>query len=229
MKKIRKYIYLIILIILAFLANCFNNMVLAKTGKNEESTEEKIRKYENIVFLGDSITDYYPIDEIYGDLPIINSGISGYKTTDILPRLEEMVYRYNPTSIYLLIGTNDLIQNKEEDKEQAIENIKEILKKITEKKKKAKIYVESIYPINTNLDKTKDMVGKRENETIMEVNEEIKKYCKENKYEYIDMYSELTDSDGNFSKEYTNDGLHPNDLGYAKITRILLPYIYGIK
>ena len=40
------------------------------------------------------------------------------------------------------------------------------------------------------------------------------------------MYDELTDDDGNFDKKYTYDGLHPNTLGYAKITRILTPYIY---
>ena len=43
------------------------------------------------------------------------------------------------------------------------------------------------------------------------------------------MYDELTDEDGNLNKKYTNDGLHPNSLGYAKITRVLLPYIYGVE
>ena len=46
---------------------------------------------------------------------------------------------------------------------------------------------------------------------------------------YIDLYNELTDDDGNFSKDYTDDGLHPNDLGYAKISQILLKEIYDIK
>ena len=39
------------------------------------------------------------------------------------------------------------------------------------------------------------------------------------------MHYELTDDDGNFSEDYTNDGIHPNALGYAKITRVLMPYI----
>jgi lysophospholipase L1-like esterase len=39
------------------------------------------------------------------------------------------------------------------------------------------------------------------------------------------MYSVLEDEKGNFKKEYTKDGLHPNDLGYVKITKKLLEYM----
>ena len=42
---------------------------------------------------------------------------------------------------------------------------------------------------------------------------------------YIDMYDLLTDDDGNFSKDYTDDGLHPNDDGYEVITKELKKYI----
>ena len=204
-----------------------NNKTNAK--EKEKTRKDEINKYENIVFLGDSITEFYPIDEIYGDLPIIKSGIAGYRTDDLLPKLEEMVYRYNPTSVYLLIGTNDLLWDKAEDTKKAISNIKKIVENIKSNRKNTKIYIESIYPVNVDLDTTRHMVGYRENETIIEVNKEIEKYCRENNYIYINMYDELTDEDGNLNKRYTDDGLHPNSLGYAKITRVLLPYIYGVE
>ena len=63
-------------------------------------------------------------------------------------------------------------------------------------------------------------------ETIINMNNEIKNMCKESKSIYINMHDELTDVDGNFSEDYTNDGIHPNTLGYAKITRVLTPYIF---
>ena len=57
----------------------------------------------------------------------------------------------------------------------------------------------------------------------------LKEYCKEKSYlTYIDVYKYLIDGDGNFSKIYTEDGLHPNGLGYARISQVLLPYIYNI-
>ena len=70
------------------------------------------------------------------------------------------------------------------------------------------------------------MVADRNNETIQKINKEVKIYCDKNNVTYINMYDKLTDEDGNFNKKYTYDGLHPNTLGYAKITRVLTPYIF---
>ena len=105
MGKILKITTTIVIVFILTILLIGNNKTNAK--EKEKTRKDEINKYENIVFLGDSITEFYPIDEIYGDLPIIKSGIAGYKTDDLLPKLEEMVYRYNPTSVYLLIGTND--------------------------------------------------------------------------------------------------------------------------
>ena len=187
---------------------------------------EDIKKQENIVFLGDSITEFYPIDSIYRDLPIVKSGISGYTTDDLLERMNSMVYQYNPTSVYLLIGTNDIMTDGEATKDETVEKIEKIISDIKMNRSMAKIYLESIYPINRNLDT--GMVKNRKNEIIREMNEALEKYCVQNQVTYIDMYKELIDSDGNFSKDYTDDGLHPNDLGYARISQIRLNYIYGI-
>lgn len=184
-----------------------------------------ISKNENFVFLGDSITDWYPIEELYEDMPIVNSGKAGYKTQDILEEMDELVYQYNPTKVVILIGTNDLNNDVPEDK--MLENIEKIIKDIKKNRKKAKLYVQSIYPINnSDNDKiNKDTVGVRTNETIQRVNKQIKKICKQQNVTYIDMYSELVDNEGNLMLKYTKDGLHISELGYLKITRILLSYL----
>lgn len=201
--------------------------VNAKSSQTIEKNKpaEELKKKENIVFLGDSITEIYPINKIYGDLPIIKSGVSGYKTEDILKRMDSMVYRYNPTKVILLIGTNDISKDiSEENLNKTQKNIEKIINGIKKNRKNAKIYIESIYPVNRNM--KIEMVSERTNEAIKQLNKKIKKYCKEENITYINMYDELLDSDGNFDSELTYDGLHPSSLGYAKITRILLPYIY---
>ncbi len=229
MKK--KSLVLIIFIIAIFSFTNFsvekNNIVNAKSSQTIEKNKpaEELKKKENIVFLGDSITEIYPINKIYGDLPIIKSGVSGYKTEDILKRMDSMVYRYNPTKVILLIGTNDISKDiSEENLNKTQKNIEKIINGIKKNRKNAKIYIESIYPVNRNM--KIEMVSERTNEAIKQLNKKIKKYCKEENITYINMYDELLDSDGNFDSELTYDGLHPSSLGYAKITRILLPYIY---
>lgn len=202
-------------------------IVYKKCVKEKLKTTKQIKKQENILFLGDSITEYYPIDSIYKDLPIVKSGVAGYRTKDILDRMQTMVYQYNPTKIFLLIGTNDIVDAGEEEKEKTINNIKEIIEKIKENRKKATIYLESIYPVNKGINKK--VVENRDNNTIQEINKELKDYCKKNNIKYIDMYKELKDEDDNFSKDYTDDGLHPNSLGYARISQVRIKEIYDIK
>ena len=192
-----------------------------KVEKENVLTYDDIKKKDNIVFLGDSIMDWYPIEEIYGDLPIVKSGIAGYETDDILSRMDEMVYRYNPTKVFLLIGTNDLKRDEDKTKETA-NKIIEILNNIKTKRPMTKLYYQSIYPVNRNLSAAEE----RYNDEIKDVNRIVKEYCDKNNVTYIDMYDELADNEGNFKDTLTKDGLHPNDLGYARISQVLLRYIY---
>ena len=202
-----------------------------KADKIEETSTEQcswdidIAKNENFVFLGDSITDWYPINELYENMPIVNSGKAGYKTEDILDELDELVYQYNPTKVVILIGTNDL--NSDTSEEELTNNIEKIITEIKKNRKQTEIYVQSIYPINdTDADKINEKtVGKRTNEAIQRVNKQIRAICKDQNVTYINMYDELVDEDGNLSLQYTEDGLHMSDLGYLKITRKLLTYL----
>ena len=65
------------------------------------------------------------------------------------------------------------------------------------------------------------------NQTIINFSKKFDlSYCVYNVlYDKTNYRYKLTDKDGKFNKDYTNDGLHPNALGYAKITRVLMPYI----
>ncbi len=211
----------------ALLIVCIVNMPESKAEtklvKDNEKKEKRIGN-ENVVIFGDSITELYPVSEIYGDMPVLKSGVSGYKTQDLLDRMDKMLYQYNPTKVILLIGINDFMPDKsEENQEYIIKNIKKIIAEIKKNRPMAKIYLESIYPINTELKKTLAEPG--DNEIIKSINERLKEYCDTDDVVYINMFDELTDRDGELDSTYTNDGIHPNTMGYAKITRVLLPYI----
>lgn len=192
-------------------------------------TKTKIEKEEvvpeNILFLGDSITDFYDLEKYFPDMNTVNSGISGDITDDILENMKNRVYQYNPSKVFLLIGTNDLNKNATVDK--VVENIETIIKDIQANRPKSEIYVESIYPINkTDDDKIdKDMVSKRDNQDIREINSRLSEFCHENKITFIDMYKELQDEDENLKLEYTKEGLHLSDEGYEVVTNKLLEYL----
>ncbi len=203
---------------------CIGKSSVAEAKEKQESIYENIRKNENIVFLGDSITDWYPIEDIFGDLPIVRSGVAGYETDDILQRMDSMVYIYNPTKVFILIGTND-IKYSEDDEKRTADNIKKIIENIKKNRSKSNIYYQSIYPINRDM----YAVEERYNDEIQEINNIMKDYCIKNNITYIDMYKELADENGDFNRKYTYDGLHPNELGYARISQVLSKYIYNIQ
>ena len=199
-----------------------------ETPKKEVESDNKYKK-DNFLFLGDSITDFYDLDEYYEDLPVVNSGKSGHKCEDILKDMENRVYKYNPTKVFLLIGTND-INFTDITNEELVDQILEICNEIAKNRKNAKIYVESIYPVNRNTDNDKIklwMVDKRNNTRIQEINKRLEAALKDTNYKYIDMYSALADENGDIKLEYTNDGLHMSDEGYKVITKEIKKIIEG--
>lgn len=214
--------------VLLLMVNNRNNSIDELQNKSEEEKQtyekelETIKdNYTNYLFLGDSITEYYDLDKYFPDMPVVNSGISGNITKEILNDMKNRVYIYNPSKVFLLIGTNDLSRNISID--EISSNIKEIVDEINNNEPQAEIYVESIYPVNYDLNKR--MVKNRDNDDIMQINNIIKEYCNDNKCTYINLYDKLTDNVGDFSEKYTDDGLHPNDNGYEIITKELNKYL----
>ena len=221
MKKGILYILLIVSVITFALVK--DESTALTNGEVEDKTE-KLNQLENIVLVGDSIFNWFPTDEIFGDLPIINSGEAGDKTTDILNDIEERIYQYNPTKVFINIGTNDIeFEDSEEINQEVYQNIIKIVKGIKANRSNSEIYVISIYPVNNHLPGAHE----RHTSEIKEINQKLKTYCSTTDgVIYIDAFKELIDEEEMLKKEFTEDGLHPNTLGYAKLTEILMKYIY---
>lgn len=185
----------------------------------------EINPNDNFVFLGDSITERYHLDEFYEDLPVVNSGVGGNTTDDILASMNERVYQYNPTKVFILIGINDLKHEKSVD--YIYNNIKKIVYDIRKNRPKAKIYVESIYHINDSDDGkiNPESIKNRNNSDIDKINKKLKRKFKDTEVTYIDVNKGLLDNEKRLKLEYTEDGVHLTSLGYIKVTKILLPYL----
>lgn len=227
-KKNTKKNYLVVILLtlltLLFIFSISLNIInFTKHEKPKVITKYKVD--ENIVFFGDSITSIYDIDHFYPHNFVINSGVSGDKSEDLVERIDEDVYKYNPSKVFILIGINDL--NHDIEEKEILKNIQKVVNGIKLNRKHAKIYIQSIYPINQDLLKENEYGFNEDlsNDDIIKINKKIKSLCKKNNIEYIDIYSMLTDSDGNLNQEYTKEGLHLNELGYMKLTEKLEKYV----
>lgn len=234
------YIYYTIISILALLLISyiatdfifFKHIPKDKELKQNESKDKinniykiKVNPNDNFVFLGDSLTERYSLEEFYDNLPVVNSGVGGNTTDNILDNMKERVYQYNPSKVFLQVGINDL--KKEKSVDYIYDNILKIVDEITKNRKQAKIYVISIYPINDSDDEkiSENSIKNRNNSDIDKINKKLEKYFNNTKITYIDVNKELKDKDNRLKLEYTEEGVHLTPLGYLKVTATLLPYL----
>ncbi len=68
-------------------------------------------KNPRVVFMGDSITDIWRLNEYFPDRDFINRGISGQVTSQMLARFKADVLDLRPDAVLILGGTNDLARN----------------------------------------------------------------------------------------------------------------------
>lgn len=198
----------------------FQNMSFNDKDKMKKISDNFVVNDNNYLFLGDSITFRYDLNKYYDDLPVVNSGVDGDSTCDIMKDIKKRVYDYNPSKIFILIGTNQL---KSQNDEEIFEDIINLVDVIHENRKHTNIYVESIYPVNGNISNRHTKI--RKNSRIRNINSMLQDYYKDSYVKYIDLYSKLADEDGNLKKEYSDDALHLNDEGYKVVTSVLQDYL----
>lgn len=217
-------IYYLFFISLILLIVCVGIIIYLLFGPSDfkKVVQEVTVVDDNYLFLGDSITDFYDLEKYYKGLPVVNSGVDGNLTNEILSNLNERVYQYNPSKVFLLIGTNDIQLGVAE--KDIVENIQKILLNIREHRPYAELYLEAIYPVDEDMDGSKS----RTNEEIMSINEKLEKFCKKEKITFIDTFSLLCDPDSDevvIKNDYTRDGLHLTDDGYKVITKEIKKYL----
>jgi len=151
---------------------------------------EDFKKNKNIVFLGDSLTDYCDWNELLQRNDVANRGIAGDTTEGLLNRLSSLK-ELNPSKIFILIGINDIQQNVEKSK--IVNNYKQIIEEIKKSLPNTEIYIESILYVNPDMYNTKFFKdGKKINDVVEGVNAELRNLAKEESVEYLDIASIVT-------------------------------------
>lgn len=175
----------------------------------------------DIVFLGNSITDGCEWAELFDNRHVKNRGISGDRTEWMLARIDTLVAGH-PKKLFLMIGVNDLAAGVAV--ERIADNVARIVDRFREKSRWTKIYVQSVLPVNGEaFDKAPRHYARAEE--IPQLNERLRALCEERQITYIDLYSHFCDEQNRLSPAYTNDGLHLTGEGYLLWRDLLKPYV----
>lgn len=160
------------------------------------------RKNE-IVFLGNSLTEAGEWQELVPNQNVVNRGISGDVSFGIIARLDE-VLSSKPKKIFLLMGTNDLKRGF--PTALMIRNYELIINRVKKESPKTTLIIESIFPVNESM-----MPGEYKRITnirVKEVNNQVKLLAEKHQLSYVDLHPLLEDSEGRMNKNYTTDGIH---------------------
>ena len=171
-----------------------------------------------VVFIGDSITDGWKLATYFSGKPYVNRGISGQTTPQMLVRFRPDVLALKPDVVVILAGTNDIAGNTGPMTLPAIEDNLASMVELA-RAHGIRVVLASVLPVS---DYNKNREGKpitqttrRPPEQIRALNEWIKQYAAQNGLTYLDYFSAVVDDKGFLKEDLANDGLHPNDKGYA--------------
>ncbi|WP_076070516.1 SGNH/GDSL hydrolase family protein [Sphingomonas montana] len=180
-----------------------------------------IRTPVRVVFMGDSITDnWIGADASLFTNGIVDRGISGQTTPQMLIRFRNDVILLHPQAVHIMAGTNDIAGNTGAATMTTVQGniasmadlahahgIKVIL---------ASVPPAAAFPWSPS---------KRPVPQIAALNTWLRGYAKAHGYTYVDYHAALTTPEGGMKPGLSSDGVHPTPAGYAIMKPLALAAI----
>lgn len=164
-----------------------------------------------VVFFGDSITELWGVSgaDLFKD-DVLNRGISGQTTMQMLDRYREDVIALHPKVVHIIAGTNDIAGNTGPTTlawvEQNIETMVEMAQA-----HHIRVVLGAIPPAAR--------FGWRPQltpaATIVAYDHWLADYARRNNLEFVDYHAALDDGNGAIRAGLSEDGVHPTPAGYA--------------
>lgn len=172
-----------------------------------------------IILMGDSITEFWSNADcnFFENKPyLINRGIGGQTTAQILGRFDFDVIALKPKVVVILAGTNDIAGNTGPiSLPQIMENLAAMATKA--QAENINVVLCSVLPVFDYPWKP----GIIPSQKIIALNTLIKAYAEENGLVYLDYFSAMVDSSNGLNSAYSGDGVHPNKKGYRVMEPLL--------
>jgi lysophospholipase L1-like esterase len=176
----------------------------------------------NLIFDGDSITDGWQArgkevwEKYYGKLGAVDDGIGGDRTENVLWRLEDgQVDGLKPKLVAIMIGTNNLSRDTDDQIAAAIEKIVE---EYRQRCPDAVILLQGIFPRG-------QAANNPMRARIKNINGVIAKLGDGKKVIYMDFGDKFLQPDGTLSPDIMPDFLHPSPKGYEIWATAIAPVI----
>lgn len=202
---------------------------------SKELAAKKSLRPVRILFVGDSITDFWHLDanpwfpglycgraiwdESFGgkvpEMTALNLGVSGDRIEHVLHRLlpaakggQGWLDRRDlaPDTVFLMLGINNSFDAEAPATDSIYQGVLAVVARIQERKPGARIVIQSLLP-------TEDPAKNRD--LVQPVNARLQAYVAANKgLRFLNLYPAFTDDQGLQRRDLFNDALHPSRAGY---------------
>lgn len=168
----------------------------------------------HLVFIGDSLTEWYDWQERFPAYRATNLGISGETVEELLDRRDMLRERIDaPDALFLMTGINNILSERYD----ITVPYREIVRNLSTWYKGAKIVVQSLLPV--------DMPWIN-NDTIRTINRHLSDLAREHDADYLDAYSRFVDRNGKpIPGLLSDDGVHLAAKGYAVWASVVEKYL----
>jgi len=170
---------------------------------------------DRVIFMGDSITQGWKLDEAFPGKPYVNRGISGQTTPQMLVRFRQDVIDLKPKVVVILAGTNDIAGNTGpmtlEQTEGNLASMAELAAA-----NGIRVVLCSVLPAFDY----HWAPGLQPAPKIAQVNAWLREYAAQKGYVYVDFYSVMKDDRGGLPATLSGDGVHPLPAGFAVMTTL---------
>lgn len=157
-----------------------------------------------LVFIGDSLTEWFDWQKRFPDFDVLNLGISGETVEGLLARRDRIRSQIaDPGHVFLMTGINNALRGNYD----LSAPYTELVRNLTTWYKTAVIVVQSLLPAEYS------GIG---NDLLRDINRRLREIAREHTAEYLDVYSTFVAPDGRPKPGYlSDDGVHLAARGYA--------------
>jgi len=199
-------------------------------GRYREANQKLPRpnpKSPRVVFLGDSITDGWRLEEYFPGNDFVNRGISGQTAGQMLGRFKQDVVDLSPAAVVILAGTNDIAKKVPQE---IIEDQLMMMFDLADKHR-IKVILCTLLPVS---DYAKGrgirfvQTERRPPARITLLNDWLKVAARNRRYRLVDYHLVMADDNGFLKQDASDDGLHPNATGYRTMSTYILSAIRDV-
>lgn len=166
---------------------------------------------DRVVFVGDSITEGWKLEQSFPGKPYVNRGISGQTSSQILLRFRQDVIDLHPRVAVILAGTNDLAENTGPATLAQIEGNLESMAQLSRANHIAVILCSVLPTVHYWWHPQLPNPAPR----IAALNRWLEAYSAKQHYVYVNYYAAMKDASDGLRHDLSPDGVHPSAAGYA--------------